>query len=218
MERPRICAVIINDDLKTIKEAEPSVDLFEIRIDLIDEGWQQLPRQLNKPWIACNRTVSEGGQWRENEARRIEPLLQATELGAGTIDIELNTKNLENIVKIIKKTAKCLLSFHDFERTPSLNEMKDIVRKQLRAGADICKVITTAREFEDNLTILQLIQEFPDIKIIASAMRPLGLMSRILCPLVGGEFTYAAIEKGKESAQGQMTVSEMRRIYKIIAP
>jgi len=49
-------------------------------------------------------------------------------------------------------------------------------------------------------------------------MRPLGLMSRILCPLVGGEFTYAAIEKGKESAQGQMTVSEMRRIYKMIAP
>jgi 3-dehydroquinate dehydratase len=65
---------------------------------------------------------------------------------------------------------------------------------------------------------LQLIQEFPNIKIVAFAMRPLGFMSRILCPLVGGEFTYAAIEKGEESAQGQMTVSEMRRIYKMIAP
>ena len=218
MERPKICAVIVNDDLKTIKEAESSVDLFEVRIDLIDEGWQQLPRQLNKPWIACNRTVSEGGQCRENEALRIEPLLQATELGAGTIDIELNTKNLENIVKIIKKTAECLLSFHDFERTPSLNEMKGIVREQLKAGADICKVVTTAQKSEDNLSVLQLIQEFPNIKIVAFAMRPLGFMSRILCPLVGGEFTYAAIEKGEESAQGQMTVSEMRRIYKMIAP
>ena len=91
------------------------------------------------------------------------------------------------------------------------------MRKQLKAGADICKVVTTAKEPEDNLTVLQLIKEFPDVKIIAFAMGPLGLMSRVLCPLVGGEFTYASIEKGKESAVGQMTVSEMRRIYEMIS-
>lgn len=216
MKNPRICAVVVSNDPKIIKEVIPLADLFEMRIDLIGEGWQQLTKHLGKPWIACNRTPAEGGQWQGSEARRIESLLQALELGADVIDIELNTVNLENIARVIKKTTKLLLSCHDLEKTPSLDEMKGIVRKQLKAGADICKVVTTAGGFDDNLTALQLIKEFPDVKIIAFAMGPSGLISRVLCPLVGGEFTYASIEKGKESAQGQMTISEMRRIYGMI--
>ena len=213
MKNPRICAVVVSNDSKIIKEVGLTADLFELRIDLIGEGWQQMARQLDKPWIACNRIPAEGGQWQGSEARRIESLLQAVELGADIIDIELNTVNLGNVARVIKKTTKLLLSCHDLEKTPCLDEMKGIVRKQLKAGADICKVVTTAWEFEDNLTALQLIKEFPDVKIIAFCMGPSGLMSRVLCPLVGGEFTYAAMEKGKESARGQMTVSEMRRMY-----
>ncbi len=216
MKNPGICAVVVSNDMKIIKEVSPLADLFELRIDLIGEGWQQLAKQLEKPWIACNRLPAEGGQWQGSDARRIETLLQAVELGADIIDVELNTLNLENVARVIRKTTKLLLSYHDLEKTPSLYEMKAIVRKQLKAGADICKVVTTARVFEDNLTTLQLIREFPDSKIIAFAMGPSGLMSRALCPLVGGEFTYAAMEKGKESARGQMTVSEMRRIYGMI--
>jgi len=45
------------------------------------------------------------------------------------------------------------------------------------------------------------------------AMGPLGLVSRILCPLIGGDFTYASMEKGKESASGQITVTELRKLY-----
>ena len=186
-------------------------------MDLRGEGGKQLTKQLDKPWIACNRTPAEGGQWQGSEARRIESLLLAVELGADAIDIELNTVNLENVARVIKKTSKLLLSCHDLEKTPSLDEMKGIIRKQLKAGADICKVVTIAREFEDNLTILQLIKEFPEVKIVAFTMGPSGLISRVLCPLVGGEFTYAAMERGKESARGQMTVSEMRRMYGMIA-
>ncbi|MDO8715704.1 MAG: type I 3-dehydroquinate dehydratase [Dehalococcoidales bacterium] len=216
MNNPRICAVVVGNDSKIIKEVSPLADLFELRIDLIGEGWQQLTKQLDKPWIGCNRLPVEGGQWQGSEARRIESLLQAVELGADVIDIELNTLNLANVARVIKKTTKLLLSCHDLEKTPSLDEMKGIVRKQLKAGADICKVVTTAREFEDNLTVLQLIKEFPDVRVISFCMGPSGLMSRVLCPLVGGEFTYASIEKGKESARGQMTISEMRRMYGMI--
>ena len=54
------------------------------------------------------------------------------------------------------------------------------------------------------------------MKIVAFAMGPLGLASRILCPLAGGEFTYAAIEKGAESAPGQITVTELQKIYRIM--
>jgi 3-dehydroquinate dehydratase len=48
-------------------------------------------------------------------------------------------------------------------------------------------------------------------------MGPLGLASRILCPLMGGEFTYASTEQGKESAPGQITASNLRIIYDMMA-
>ncbi len=216
MIKPRICAVIVDSDLKAVREIEPFIDLFEVRIDIIGDSWQELVKQLRKPWIACNRSADEGGKWQGNEARRIERLLQAIELRADIVDIELRTKNLEKIVQLIKKRTKCLLSFHDLEKTPPLDEMKEIVRSQLKAGADICKIITTAQQFEDNLTVLQLISEFPTTKLISFAMGPLGSISRVLCPLVGGDFTYASIEKGKESAQGQITLRDLRRIYEMI--
>lgn len=214
--RPRICAVIVTNDLEAVKGIEPLVELFEVRIDLIGDGWQELVKLLNKPWIASNRSSGEGGSWQRGELKRIEELLTATELGAEIIDIELGTENLEKIINQIKKGAKCLLSFHDLTGTPPLDRMRQIVQRELAAGADICKVVTTAQRFEDNLAVLQLISDFPEARVISFAMGALGFASRILCPLVGGDFIYASIEKGKESAPGQITVKELRQIYRMI--
>ena len=216
MKEPRICATITNNDPEAVKEVEPLVDLFEVRIDLIGDGWQELVGQLNKPWIACNRSADEGGRWQGNEARRIEKLLQAIELGAEIVDVELRTKNLNNIVKLIRRRTKCLLSFHDLEKTPAFDTMIQIVQNQSKAGADICKLVTTAQCFEDNLSVLRLTSEFPSTKLVSFAMGPLGSMSRVLCPLVGGDFTYGAIEEGKESAPGQITVRGLRKIYEML--
>jgi len=217
MKKPRICAVIVNNDLEAVREVEPFVDLFEVRIDLIGDGWQELVQHLHKPWIGCNRRVDEGGRWVGDEAGRLDKLLKAIELGADIIDLELRTTNLKQAIELIKKRAKCLLSFHELERTPLLHSMREIVQRQLGAGADVCKVVTTAQRFEDNLVILQLISEFPKTRIVSFAMGPLGFASRILCPLVGGDFTYASIEQGKESASGQITVRELRKIYEMVA-
>jgi len=213
MGKPRLCATITSNNPRAIKEIEPLVDLFEVRIDLIGDDWQEIIGQLGKPWIACNRSAAEGGKWEGNEARRIERLLQATELGAEIIDIELRTKNLKKIVELIKRRAKCLLSFHDLEKTPPFDTMKQIIQEQSKAGADICKIVTTARSFEDNLSALQLIPEFPNLKLVAFTMGPLGIVSRLLCPLAGGDFTYASVARGEESALGQITVKELTRLY-----
>ncbi len=216
MKRPRICAVIVDNDLRAIEEAEPFIELFEVRIDLIGDGWQELVRHLRKPWIACNRSADEGGSWGGDEKRRIGELAKAAELGAEIIDIELQTSDLNEAMQLVNKRAKCLLSFHEMKATPPLDKMKEIVRRQLEAGADVCKVVATAQSFEDNLTILQLIAEFPKTRVVSFAMGPLGLTSRVLCPLVGGDFTYASIEKGRESAPGQMTARDLRKLYEMV--
>ena len=217
MNSPRICAVIVDNDLEAVSKVAPLVDLYEVRLDLIGDGWRELVKQLDKPWLASNRTAGEGGRWRGSEAKRIEALVEAVGLGADIVDIELGTENLTETVKLIKQGAKCLLSYHDLTGTPPLGAMKEIVRRQLAAGADICKLVTTARKFEDNLAVLQLITDFPRARVVSFAMGDLGLISRILCPLVGGDFSYASVAEGKESAPGQLTVRDLNRIYGMLS-
>lgn len=216
MRTPRICAAITTADLEAVRQAEPMVDLFEVRIDLIGDDWQKVVKGLGKPWIACNRNAAEGGQWQGNEARRVEKLLQAVEMGAAVVDIELKTKNLSNIVRLIKRRAECLLSYHDLEKTPDFDTMRQLIQQQIEAGADICKVVTTAQSFEDSLSVLKLITAFPEQRVVAFAMGAAGVTSRIFCPLVGGDFTYASLAEGKESAPGQVTVEQLLGIYEMV--
>ncbi len=212
-ERPKICAAIVNRDTAAISSIEPMVDFYEVRIDLIGKGWREVAEGLKKPWIACNRRKEEGGKWRGSEAQRIKELLGALELGAGVIDMELATPGLEKLVREIKGRADCLISYHDLEETPSLDRMRQIIINQLAAGADICKVVTSARSFEDNLRVLQLIKLFPETRVVSFAMGAAGQISRVLCPLLGGYLTYASVEAGRESAEGQVTAEALRKIY-----
>ena len=213
MDNPRICAVIVNDDLQAVKAIAPLADLFEVRIDLIGDGWRKLVKHLGKPWIACNRIAEEGGGWQGSEANRIKELLSAVELGAEIVDIELESEKSEETINLVKGKAKSLVSYHNLERTPPLGKLRAIMQRQLKSGADICKVVTTARKFGDNLSVLQLIKDFPKTRVVSFAMGDSGIASRILCPLIGGYFTYAAIEEGRESATGQLTVENLSKIY-----
>ena len=51
--------------------------------------------------------------------------------------------------------------------------------------------------------------------IIGLVMKERGFISRILCAKYGGYLTFASLEKGKESAPGQPTVSDLINKYKI---
>jgi len=214
---PRLCATIVDSDLAALDVIEPLVDLFEVRIDLIGKGWQKVAAYLKKPWIACNRRAQEGGKWSGKEALRIKELRRAVEIGASIIDIELATPGIDAIIKEIKGRAECLVSYHNIKETPPLDRLRQIVINQLAAGADICKVVSTARRFKDNLAVLELLTVFPEAKVVAFAMGAAGQISRVICPLVGGYFTYASMKEGQESAKGQITASDLREVYRMLA-
>jgi 3-dehydroquinate dehydratase type I len=211
--RPKICAVITAADEAAVATAAPLVDLFEVRIDLIGDNWPEVARKLKKPWIATNRLAAEGGRWQGAEDHREEELLKALDLGAAIIDLELATPGIAKMVQAVKKKARCLVSHHDFNGTPSFDELKDIVRRQLAAGANISKLVTTAKSNDDNLKLLRLYREFAGHKLVAFAMGEAGVLSRVLAPLAGAEFTYASLETGKHSAPGQLTVAQLAEIY-----
>ena len=216
MSKPRICTVIVDrDDVDAALAVERFVDLYEVRIDLIGDGWQEVAKQLPKPWLATNRVGSEGGKWQGDEGSRVEELLKALDLGAQLVDIELQTPGVDRIVEAIKRKAKCIVSFHDWNRMPPLAELEHVVRRQLAVGADICKVVGRAESFEDNVTPLELVGRFPDASLIALSIGPEGVIGRTLSPLLGGYLTYATAAQGKGSAPGQSPAADLRRIFDI---
>jgi 3-dehydroquinate dehydratase type I len=194
-----------------------AADLFELRIDLVGPKWRDVVPLLKKPWIACNRRAAEGGNWKGSEEKRVKELMSSLDLGASYVDIELGASGSEEIAKEVKSRAQVIISHHDLKETPPIDRLRQIVIDELAAGADICKVITTAREFRDNITMLELITVFPASKIISFAMGAAGQVSRILSPLVGGFLTWASAEPGAESAPGQIALEDAAKIYRMLS-
>ena len=216
MRKPRICAVIASANIKAVEASSEMADIFEVRIDLIGQGWKTLAATLRKPWIATNRLSGEGGGWIEGDARCKEELLLAIQMGAGMVDLDISTPGLAEFLQTIKGRVECIISYHNYETTPPFENLAGIVRAEIAAGADICKVATTATVFSDNLTVLRLIREFPASRLVTLAMGTTGQPSRLMGPLAGAEFTYAAIESGQQSAPGQLPFDDLYHLYRMI--
>jgi 3-dehydroquinate dehydratase type I len=212
---PKICVPIISES-QVLTAVEPIIDFYEVRIDLIGKGWRNIVKNLKKPWIACNRRAEEGGKWNGGEEKRLKELIDALEFRPQFIDLELGTPAVEKIAKEVKGQVKIIVSYHNLEGTPPLDRLRQIVINQLAAGADICKVVTTAHNIEDNIEVLTLFSVFPEVSLIAFAMGMAGQISRVICPLAGGYLTWASTEEGSESAKGQIAAGDLRQIYRML--
>jgi 3-dehydroquinate dehydratase type I len=192
-------------------------DLIEFRLDYMKKelDLRRLISATRLPIIATNRIASEGGRFRGKETARIQYLLDASKMGCKFVDLELETRNVRSIIREIKTFgSKIIISHHDPQCTPDLQILNSILRKQINIGADICKIITTANNLSDNIRVLEFLSEASKrTEIVSFAMGRLGVISRVLSPVYGGSFTFASVERGAESATGQLTLDEVRNIY-----
>jgi 3-dehydroquinate dehydratase type I len=217
----RICIPItettMKDAIKAVKEADRFADLIELRMDYLREpGLAILLKGTQKPFIVTNRRKEEGGKYWVNERRRVGMLEEAMDLGVDFVDVEIRTER-SLLQKLIanKKRTQVILSFHDFQGTPSLKELKRICDRMTRWGVDIVKIVTFARSWEDNLLMLSLIPyaRKRGQEIVAFCMGEKGRMSRIFAPLMGAVWTYTALNKNRTSAPGQLTIQELKKIW-----
>jgi 3-dehydroquinate dehydratase-1 len=143
-------------------------------------------------------------------------LEEAIDLGAEYVDVEIGTERslLQSLIAN-KRGTRMILSSHDFQGTPSPKELRRLCDRMTRLGADIVKIVTFARSWEDNLLILSLIPYARKKKqeIVAFCMEEKGKMSRVFAPLLGATWTYAPLNKNRTSAPGQLTVLEMKNIW-----
>jgi 3-dehydroquinate dehydratase type I len=169
------------------------------------------------PLIATNRSREQGGHSNFLEEERLGVLLAACDAGFEYVDVEATTPDVFSFVKEAKtRGSEVIISYHDFKGTPNRDQLEAIMTCELTNGADVCKIIGTAREPSDCLTYLNFLNENRGVRLTCFGMGNPGIMSRIFSPVFGGEFTYASSDAGEESAPGQLTIRDMREIYRIL--
>jgi len=221
----KICVAVppqtVTEALDLIEKAENQhADIIEIRLDSLKKHNQlaDIAHSSNTHLIATNRSTKCQGKFSGSETERKKILMDAARKGFEYVDIELSIPKLKDITSNLREMgAKPIVSFHDFNVTPSSSRLNKILKKGIASGADVCKIVTTARSIEDNLMVLNFVSKASkNAKIVCFAMGEFGKPSRLLSPVFGAFFTIASLEKGRKTAQGQLTIQEMRSAYEAL--
>ncbi|MDR2831000.1 MAG: type I 3-dehydroquinate dehydratase [Methanobrevibacter sp.] len=188
------------------------VDILELRIDGINDSnpkmAKEIIQEINFPTIATNRPKSEGGYFNGSEEDRIA-ILRATSDVAEYVDVELQTKS-DYINSILETGVKTIISYHDFEKTPPLNEMSEVIEEELKIG-DIAKIAVTGKTLEDTLKILAILSKFNNT--IAISMGELGSYTRVIASKFKAPITFAASDD--VTAPGQIDFETMKWILNL---
>ncbi|XP_031498922.1 bifunctional 3-dehydroquinate dehydratase/shikimate dehydrogenase, chloroplastic-like isoform X1 [Nymphaea colorata] len=204
---------------------DAGADLVEIRLDHI-QGFQPhqdletLLKHGKLPALVTYRPKWEGGQYEGDEHERLNVLRLAMELGADYVDVELQvaTDFISSISAKKPEKCKVIVSSHNYQITPSSDELSDLVARIQATGADIVKIATTATDITDVARMFQVMvhcQNILQVPIIGLVMGDRGIISRVLCPKYGGYLTFGTLEAGKESAPGQPTLKTLLDLYNI---
>ncbi len=214
----RICVSIlpktVSEALRLIEKAEVAhADFIEVRLDCLENqrALSDLAAHGKTPKIATDKSSRT-----ETEQRQM--LLNAAKNGFGYVDVELSTTQLKVLVKELKALgAKSIVSLHKFNGSLGISELNSILEREISSGAEVCKIVTTAKRIEDNLTTLNFISTASNkAKLVCFCTGEFGKVSRLLSPLFGGFFTFASLERGSETASGQMTIQEMKAAYEFL--
>jgi 3-dehydroquinate dehydratase/shikimate dehydrogenase len=191
-------------------------DCVELRLDLFEEPFDLevlLRERGSLPVVATLRSQAEGGRSRLSADERLAVLLRAAELGAEYVDLEWDAAAPEAQRVVRNAGAQVIISRHDFARMPP--GLADEWWPQLEElGADVVKVVGTCRDARDAWIVLHTLQQATR-PTIAIGMGEAGLSTRVLalrseaCLL-----TYAALEDGTGTAPGQISITDMREMYR----
>ncbi len=192
-----------------ISKKEP--DLVEFRLDRIRD-WgtlEALAREKTVPAIATDKS-------NRGSATRDKLLIGAASAGFEFIDVDLASLPSSTISEVKSHGSKVVVSFHDFSKTPSPGGLKHVLESEIRAGSDVCKIVTTALSAHDNLNVLRFVEEEAgQTRLVSFAMGRHGIPSRILSPLFGAEFTFASLSEGAKTADGQLTIDNVRSVWEL---
>ncbi len=233
--KPKICAIVIGDSADEIislaQEAnENNCDMVEFRADYFEgildldsakEIASKVRNTCKKPIIFTCRRKEEGGK-REISLEYYKKLLKMVSMCyyAELIDVEASAIGDDrNFVEELKDNGSyVIISKHDFNKTPSFEEIIENFYEMRDMGADIVKTAYMPNNKRDVLNLINasvnMTNEYDFCPLVAISMGHLGVVTRII-----GEFTESAItfcSMSKSSAPGQIPVEQLESVLEII--
>ncbi|HZC35112.1 MAG TPA: type I 3-dehydroquinate dehydratase [Chthoniobacterales bacterium] len=215
--KPKIVGVVgSRADWEFVSRAGFSdLDLCELRVDLLAaEGVEE--REYVKPLpiskILTIRDPREGGREGLNEQERLH-LFRRLLPAVDYIDIELrNFDPYSPVIAAVRSSAKQLIvSVHDFEGTPSEEQMERWAHEiEARYPGAIFKIAAQLTQWEEMVRLGTFLVNHSRMKVAAMGMGPLGKISRLLFARFGSELLYAAC--GEALVPGQWDLRTLRSI------
>lgn len=222
MRPPQICASIAPANIEHLNDAiqqafNSGANFVEIRFDYLPISDILLAAksiELHKAkCVFTLRSSDQGGKFQASEGERVALIKQLSEIGPMLIDIELDALNFSDSLAdyVEHSKTKVLVSWHDFKHTPPFEELSEKLT-EMRMHSNFVKMVTVAKTIDDSIRLLDLYDLAIGLKPIIFAMGELGIISRILCTMVGdAPFTYASL--GAATAPGQLSVRQLRLLY-----
>lgn len=230
---PKICVPIVGTSKEDVlQEAnqikEIKCDIVEWRMDCyedveqiekVKELLQELRRCIKEKLILVTfRTTSEGGTKELSKASYRELLIEVVKTKlADLIDVELFIGD-ELVIEIIKiaheNESYIIASNHDFNKTPSKEEIITRLGKMQDLGADILKIAAMPQTEMDVITLLaatrEMVDQHANRPVVTMSMAGTGVISRLAGELTGSAITFGAAAKA--SAPGQLKATAMEAI------
>lgn len=190
--------------------------VVEYRMDLATEAVDTLGAYDGElPILATNRVEWEGGEAPDDQ-RRIEHLLEAVDQPAVTaVDVELAA--LDDCEAVLERAraagVSVVVSVHDFEETPSSEQMATLLNRACDRG-DVGKLAVTAESVDDVLALLGVTRELSASgqQVATMAMGEPGRHSRVVAPLYGSRIGYAPVDPAEATAPGQYDLETLRSL------
>lgn len=208
-----ICVSLKEPNLEKCFQILKKIDFAEIRLDKMHVD----PLSVRKIFSRHPKLVATYRAGTKKNIRAKVLLMSAIEAGAAYVDIEVEAYEATR-KDLIKKArshgCEVIVSYHNFERTPPPAELRLIVDRCFDFGADIAKVACQVQSTSDNIRLLELFIDARSLVVIG--MGQLGKITRIAAPLLGSPFTYASLDKGMETAEGQINHMLLRKILKTL--
>lgn len=221
--KPRICVSVKTDDSERVRKAilfsqRLGANLVELRLDYArEEDYENIIRLVEGSKIGCVATVRpvyEGGVYEGDEEKRLQLFKKMLEAPFKYVDIEYGSSIRKNVVKLAKgRGVGVILSYHDWEETPSISRLERLLAEMRRHGADVYKMVTTVNNPVDEATLLSFILgHAKKMRLVCFGMGDKGIATRIVSPLLGGFMTYASYDEAL--APGQVALKDMISIYR----
>jgi len=209
------------ESLNAFAAAQVNVcDIVEVRADEIGDqsAWLEGCREietLGMPVIFTIRLQNEGGKWDKQDKLRM-PLFTEALKHLSAVDVELKSELMPAVCKLAKSLQKStVISFHDFDKTPSLGELKKIAEKSAKHGS-VVKISTMARTSQDILALQKLLECDFGVPLCVIGMGAAATKTRITFPSMGSCLTYGYLDT--PSAPGQLSARSLNEQLRSILP